>query len=240
MLHEQTIAHIKDLSDAELVEYVLTGTRVYEPEAIAFAQAELDRRKLPPEQLATLRQPVIAALSQYDAHASIDAKPHSGSAILCQGCGFEVPNRYVEYHQNIGAMVVRFTQRYKGYLCKRCNRKFFWQATLITLFAGWWGLISFFITPVFLLGNLLTYLRTTSLPPVPPDAGPPRYDDAVLARIAPHVQVITERLGAGDDMADVARATAPVAGVTPGQVWYFMRDVLRQSRTDKVEVGPVR
>ncbi len=43
--------YISSLSDADLLEYVKAGTQSYLPEAIAFAQAELSRRNLPPEKL---------------------------------------------------------------------------------------------------------------------------------------------------------------------------------------------
>ena len=44
MLREQVKNHISKLSDPALVKYVLTGQRIYEPEAIAFAEEELSRR----------------------------------------------------------------------------------------------------------------------------------------------------------------------------------------------------
>ena len=239
MLHPQTTAHISGLTDSELLEYILTGKRMYEPEAIVFAQAELDRRKLSREQLAALRVPILAKIAHHDAHTSIDDVAHASTAILCQGCGFEVPTAYVEYRQNIGALVLRVSQRYKGYLCQRCNRKIFWKATLITACFGWWGLISLFVAPVYLLGNLVTYLRTRSLPQVPPDAGPPRYDDTVIAMVSPHIQTIPDRLTAGDDVADICRAIAPKAGITAGQLWRFIQDVLYPHGTTKTPDSPI-
>ena len=38
--------HIEGLSDPELIEYVLTGTELYEPEAVEFARLEVGRRNL--------------------------------------------------------------------------------------------------------------------------------------------------------------------------------------------------
>ena len=60
MLHEKTKSHISNLTDSELVEYVLTGTRMYEPEAIAYARAELERRKLPPDSTSELHRVALA------------------------------------------------------------------------------------------------------------------------------------------------------------------------------------
>jgi len=239
MLHEKTIEYITGLSDEQLAEYILVGTRVYEPEALAFAQQELDRRQIAPERLTEIRKPLISRVAQYDAHASIDDMPHRASAILCQGCGYEVPNTYVEYRQNIGAFVLRFPQRYKGYLCKRCNQKYFWKATLITLFFGWWGIISFFVTLAFLLDNILTYLKTLSLAPAPRYARRPRNDDEVTTELSPHVASIMQRLEAGEDIEDVARDVSSRTDLTPGQILCFIRDILRQPFTDCVQVGPV-
>ena len=64
------------------------------------------------------------------------------TGILCQGCGVEAPTRYAEFHQNIGALVIRFGKSYKGQLCKQCMHKYFWQASLTTLFLGPWGVVS--------------------------------------------------------------------------------------------------
>jgi hypothetical protein len=219
MLHEQTKEYILGLGDAELLEYVLTGRRMYEPEAIAFAQAELDRRTLPAERMAALRPRIVDKLADYDSHKSVDlAGPPKGNAILCEACGFEVPNGYVEYRQNIGAIMVRFTKHYKGRLCKRCNRKAFWKTTAVTFFLGWWGTISFFVTPVFLIANLFNFLRTASLPRAT-NGSKPHVDEAVVASIAPYMGMIAERVATGADISDVSREIAPQAKVTPGQVY---------------------
>jgi hypothetical protein len=50
MLRPQTREYIEKLSDQELFEYVCQED--YEPEAIAFARSEFDRRKLDPQQVA--------------------------------------------------------------------------------------------------------------------------------------------------------------------------------------------
>lgn len=227
MLHEKTIEHITGLSDAELVEYVLTGERVYEPEAIAFAKAELERRKLPHEQVAAVRPAVVAKLARMDAEAPPNPmKPRAVSAIVCQACGLEVPNRYVEYDQNIGAFHIRFYRTYRGYFCRRCNHRFFWKSSLITLGIGWFGLVSMFVTPAYLLGNMITCVRTFGLPKVPRDERPPVCDDAAVDKIAPFVLDITDRLTAGADAAEICRELAPKAGLTPGQVWVYVQQTL--------------
>ena len=239
MLHEKTIGHITGLSDADLVEYVLTGERVYQPEALAFARAELDRRKLPHEQVSALRPAVVAKLAQMDAESPPDpTRPRPVSAIVCQRCGLEVPNRYAEYNQNIGAMVIRLSTTYRGYFCRKCNHRFFWQSSLITLGAGWYGLVSMFVTPAFLLGNIFTYVSTLGLAKVSRDARPPVCDDAVVIRIAPFVGVITDHLTTGADAADICREVARQAGLTPGQVWVCVQQMLiNQVRNSTISNG---
>jgi hypothetical protein len=77
---------------------------------------------------------------------------------FCQTCGAPGPTARVEFHQNIGALVMRFHRSLKAEVCPRCASKNFWEMTLITLFAGWWGVISFFMTPFILLMNVIQYL----------------------------------------------------------------------------------
>ena len=76
----------------------------------------------------------------------------------CQSCNANVPTKHVVFLQNIGAFFMRFHKRCEGNLCKSCVSKYFWEYTLITLFFGWWGVISFFVTPFFLINNLVRYL----------------------------------------------------------------------------------
>src|SRR5689334_17618905 len=122
MLHERTKEHIMRLGDSELVEYVLTGTRMYEAEAVAFAQAELERRKVPEEDLGAIRAGLVHQLAAYDARQPDDfGERKRVEAVVCQGCGCEVPTRYVVYRQNIGALVLHLTSQYRGQVCKRCN-----------------------------------------------------------------------------------------------------------------------
>ena len=48
MLTEQASAHIRGLSDAGLIEYLRADAETYDPDAIAFAWQEFDRRRLDP------------------------------------------------------------------------------------------------------------------------------------------------------------------------------------------------
>ncbi|HKW88221.1 MAG TPA: hypothetical protein VJN21_05640 [Candidatus Acidoferrales bacterium] len=73
----------------------------------------------------------------------------------------------MEFQQNIGMVVTRRRAKASGLMCRRCIRAYFKSYTLTTLFLGWWGLISFVVTPVFLVNNLVQFLKSFKLPEVP-------------------------------------------------------------------------
>jgi GYF domain 2 len=92
----------------------------------------------------------------------VDPAPGIQGATLpmdrCQCCGQVAPTRYVVFYQNIGLLIMRQGKKIEGQLCKACIDKHFWEFTLITFLAGWWGVISFFLTPFFLINNVVRYL----------------------------------------------------------------------------------
>jgi len=81
----------------------------------------------------------------------------------CQSCGRVAETKHVHYRQNIGVIIMRFSKNIDAFLCRDCSNKFFWPFTLTTLFLGWWGLISFFVTLFILPSNLFQYLGTLGL-----------------------------------------------------------------------------
>jgi hypothetical protein len=82
----------------------------------------------------------------------------------CQLCGEERALKQVTLMQNIGVVVVRFPKTLRGLLCKPCITSKFWSFTLITLFFGWWGVISFFYTLVAIPTNLINFIGSRRLP----------------------------------------------------------------------------
>jgi hypothetical protein len=152
------------------------------------------------------------------------------TGILCQGCGREAPTKYAEYHQNIGALVVRFGKSYKGQLCKQCMHKYFWETSLAPLFLGPWGTISLVLWPIFLINNVVRYLGALPMPGVPADARVPQLDPATFERLLPRVDEAFARLNGGETLESVAtNIAAATGGVTPGQVLLFMAHVARQA-----------
>jgi hypothetical protein len=75
----------------------------------------------------------------------------------CKTCGLWAQTRHVAFYQNIGVVYLRFTKSIQGELCGACIHKHFWEFTTVNLIAGWWGIISFCVTPFFILNNLFYY-----------------------------------------------------------------------------------
>jgi hypothetical protein len=78
----------------------------------------------------------------------------------CDICRSPKSVRSVTFLQNIGLVVVRLSKQVQGVFCGRCIRKAFWSCTLTTLFFGWWGFVSFIATPIILIANVVTLLRS--------------------------------------------------------------------------------
>jgi hypothetical protein len=55
----------------------------------------------------------------------------------------------------------------KGTFCKPCIAHYFWEYSLVTLALGWWGVISFILTPLMLISNLFYFLRVQLGQPQP-------------------------------------------------------------------------
>jgi hypothetical protein len=71
MALEQVQDHIRSLSNDALTEYIITGTEVYEPDAIAFAREEFQRRNLDPTHV---RQMEAEANAKLDVKAELAAE----------------------------------------------------------------------------------------------------------------------------------------------------------------------
>lgn len=95
--------------------------------------------------------------------------PVVGEGAACQACGREAPLKQVTFMQNIGLVFMRLPKTIRGFLCKHCIDKYFWEMSGITFLFGWWGVISFIYTLIALPSNLFNYLGALSLPEPPDD-----------------------------------------------------------------------
>jgi hypothetical protein len=68
-------------------------------------------------------------------------------------CGSS-PAAQVTFRRHTGMLLFMRFGRYDGPFCRDCGLFVYRKATAHTLLAGWWGWLSFFITPVILLVNL--------------------------------------------------------------------------------------
>ena len=89
----------------------------------------------------------------YSQKVEVQTDPNS----ICEICLQNKSTHYIDLYENVGALVVRYNKQIKGKLCFDCQKFVFWRFTLKTLFLGWWGVISFIITPFILLNNIIRY-----------------------------------------------------------------------------------
>lgn len=115
----------------------------------------------------------------------------------CRGCGREAKTAPIRQRRQIGLVLFRLYSNERRALCAPCAARFYRGMTGVTLFAGWWGLISFFVTPYVLISNTADYLGRDK------SAGQPtgvwidnRIPGAVRDALAPHVDWAIERLNA--------------------------------------------
>ena len=153
--------------------------------------------------------------------------------MICQACGVEAPTKQVEFRQNIGALFMRFHRKIKGNLCKSCVHKNFWKMTGITLAVGWLGMISLVVAPIFIVMNVVNYLRCAGMPPVPPMARPPELTDQIMTALHPQAQQIMARLNAGEDAKKIAADVAYTSGATPGQVVLYIRGLVKAAQQQR-------
>src|SRR5258706_13248078 len=126
--------------------------------------------------------------------------------IICQACGVEAPVKYVEFRQNIGALVMRFSKEVKGNLCKKCIHSHFWSMTLINLSIGWLGTISIVLAPVFSIINIIQDFGALGLEKVPPGERGPVLRPEAMQNPNAYSQELINRLQQDEEFSDVAGA----------------------------------
>ena len=82
---------------------------------------------------------------------------------LCQICGC-TPAQFTTFRQHTGLIVLMIFRRRSGMFCRDCGLETYRSMTAATLIQGWWGIFSFFITPVVLLINLANRRDVAALP----------------------------------------------------------------------------
>ena len=114
--------------------------------------------------------PATSAPQSYSRPSQEDS--HTPSSQHCESCGIAAETKYVEFYENIGLIFMRQHRSVKGNLCKSCIDFHFWNSTGKTMLLGWWGIISFFITPFILLNNFFRFIFTLGMQKAPLQIAP--------------------------------------------------------------------
>jgi hypothetical protein len=78
---------------------------------------------------------------------------------MCDICNSRNPSVQVQLRHNVGMLLMRRVYETEGRLCDECLGRAFRKHQLSNLFLGWWGMISFCMTCIFLVENTLTFFR---------------------------------------------------------------------------------
>jgi len=144
--------------------------------------------------------------------------------VICERCGRVAPTAAVTFRSLLGLLVVRRTRELSAELCRDCLGEVFRGYTLVTAVGGWWGIISFFLTPVVLGQNVRQYLASRGL--ARPAAGAEQAL-AVAERTRPLVdnraQWVNARLAQGCGLRQVAEELAREEGADPVAVEVTLR-----------------
>jgi hypothetical protein len=83
--------------------------------------------------------------------------------MTCAKCGARTQLRAVSFSQNIGMIAIRHTSTVAGSFCGPCILSAYWSCSLTTAIVGWFGFISFIMTPFILLLNAIELMRSAKL-----------------------------------------------------------------------------
>ena len=154
--------------------------------------------------------------------------------MFCQNCGIEAPTKQVTFHQNIGLLVMRFSRTAEGSFCKSCVHKTFWTYQAVNLFLGPWGVISFVVTPIFLIMNLVQYIGALGMPSVPPGAAEPSLTPDEITRLNPYAEQLIQRVGQNNEPFDaVVQDVSMRTNTTPGQVALYIHLLFEQAKSQQ-------
>lgn len=96
---------------------------------------------------------------------------HAAYGVQCRFCGC-VPAAETTFRGHRGMIIMMSFLHMKGPFCRDCGLSVFRDMTAKTLIGGWWGYLSFAITPFTVLINLARRGKVANLaPPMPPPDG---------------------------------------------------------------------
>ena len=104
-----------------------------------------------------------------------------GQPLACKLCG-STPAANMTIHEHNGRVVWMVHKTNKGPFCRDCGTALLRHHQNSTLFQGWFGIFSFFITPVTLLLNLNAWRKVNALAPPHRD---PNVESKIPAPLTP-------------------------------------------------------
>jgi hypothetical protein len=107
--------------------------------------------------------------------ATVPAGGNDGRPLACKLCG-STPAANMTIHEHNGRILWMVHKTNKGPYCRDCGTALLRQHQNNTLVQGWFGIFSFFITPITLLLNLNAWRKVKAL-------GPPARDPTVQSKI---------------------------------------------------------
>jgi hypothetical protein len=105
--------------------------------------------------------------SSHQQHPIQGRPPGAGE---CRFCG-SGPAKKMTIQSMAGVIFAYQITRYKGWICRDCGMSLYRDQTASTLKSGWWSLTSLFVVPIFLLVNLIQWVRLTRLAAPQPTSG---------------------------------------------------------------------
>ena len=79
----------------------------------------------------------------------------------CSRCGRTEYTQHLVFKQNVSYFFARKERIFSGDLCFFCASRTFASVELTTLFWTWWGIIGFWLGPLYIAHNLVEYIIAT-------------------------------------------------------------------------------
>src|SRR5262249_39030230 len=79
----------------------------------------------------------------------------------CSRCGRTKYTKHAVFKQNVSYFFGRKERQFSGDLCFSCASRMFARVELTTLCGTWWGIIGFWIGPLYIVHNLEEYIIAT-------------------------------------------------------------------------------
>src|SRR5262245_8890891 len=95
-------------------------------------------------------------------HIHMQHSPIKRPAISkCSRCGRTKYTQHAVFKQNVSYFFGRKGRQFSGDLCFACASRTFARVELTTLFGTWWGIIGYWLGPLYLVHNLVEYMIAT-------------------------------------------------------------------------------